>query len=143
MIDWNKIDKAQSLADLKEAKEWLLQENTRLEDEKKRLKKENLLFEQKLSVLQDGFKKLDADRQVLEHEKKLFRKERLALAELENVSFQEQQVAEALFRNADNPLALQKRYRDLVKIFHPDNLFGDAELVQQINDEYSKRSHAL
>jgi len=27
-----------------------------------------------------------------------------------------------LFRGINNPLALRKRYRDLVKIFHPDNL---------------------
>ena len=44
-----------------------------------------------------------------------------------------------LFRGANNPLALRKRYRDLIKIFHPDNLFGDGELAGQINKEYLKR----
>lgn len=43
-----------------------------------------------------------------------------------------------LFRGVNNP-ALRKRYRDLIKIFHPDNLFGDGELAGQINKEYLKR----
>ena len=29
--------------------------------------------------------------------------------------------------------------RNLIKIFHPDNLFGDGELAGQINKEYLKR----
>ena len=49
------------------------------------------------------------------------------------------EVAEVLFRSVSNPLALRKRYRDLVKIFHPDNLFGDEELAQQINKEFMRR----
>ena len=32
-----------------------------------------------------------------------------------------------------------KRYKDLMKIFHPDNNSGDAELVQLINKEFAKR----
>ena len=44
-----------------------------------------------------------------------------------------------LFRNATNPLSLRKRYKDLMKIFHPDNLAGDEELVQMINKEFSRR----
>ena len=53
-----------------------------------------------------------------------------------------QDVAAALFRGAGNPLALRKRYRDLLKIFHPDNLCGDGELMQMINREYEKRKKA-
>ena len=48
-------------------------------------------------------------------------------------------VVQLLFRGINNPLALRKRYRDLIKIFHPDNLFGDGELAGQINKEYLKR----
>ncbi len=46
-----------------------------------------------------------------------------------------------LFRGATNPLALRKRYKDLMKIFHPDNLSGDGELVQMINREYNRRKN--
>ena len=51
-------------------------------------------------------------------------------------------VSAVLFRGVSNPLALRKRYKDLLKIFHPDNLCGDAELVQMINREYEKRKKA-
>ena len=142
MADWkDKITKAESVEELNKIKLCLFQENTRLENEKKHLKKERILFEQQLAVLRDGFSKLDADRQSLEREKQQFVRERLAQSagSGEIVRYPVQQIAEALFRNTDNPLALQKRYKDLVKIFHPDNLFGDAELAQQINREYAKR----
>ena len=35
-----------------------------------------------------------------------------------------------------SPLALKKRYKDLIKIFHPDNVAGDKEIIQRINREY-------
>ena len=40
------------------------------------------------------------------------------------------------FQGVTNPLALKKRYKDLIKIFHPDNLAGDKEIIQRINREY-------
>ena len=51
-------------------------------------------------------------------------------------------IAAVLFRGANNPLALRKRYKDLLKIFHPDNLCGDGKLVQLINREYERRKKA-
>ena len=44
---------------------------------------------------------------------------------------------ELLFRGVHNQLSLKKRYKDLLKIFHPDNLCGDREVVQIINAEYT------
>ena len=43
-----------------------------------------------------------------------------------------------LFRGINGPLTLKKRYRELLKIFHPDNLSGDMDMVQLINKEYEK-----
>ena len=40
------------------------------------------------------------------------------------------------FTGVSNMLTLKKRYRDLIKIFHPDNLAGDTEIIQRINREY-------
>ena len=49
-----------------------------------------------------------------------------------------------LFRSIkNNPLALRKRYKDLLKIFHPDNLYGDGQLVQRINQEYLRRNSGI
>ena len=153
MIDWEEIIKAESVEELREAKLWLFQENMRLENlnrrmmqEKKRLKEENLFFEKKLAILQDGFRQLEEDRHRLDRERQMFDREKM---ERDRMFYRQRQdeprlsgdnVAQALFRNVkNNPLALRKRYKDLVKIFHPDNLFGDEELIQLINREFSRR----
>ena len=153
MIDWEEIIKAESVEELREAKLWLFQENMRLENlnrrmiqEKKRLKEENLFFEKKLAILQDGFRQLEEDRRCLDRERQMFDREKM---ERDRMFYRQRQdeprlsgdnVAQALFRNVkNNPLALRKRYKDLVKIFHPDNLFGDEELIQLINREFSRR----
>lgn len=34
--------------------------------------------------------------------------------------------------------ALKKRYKQLLKIYHPDNLCGDTETLQEINREYDR-----
>ena len=107
--------------------------------ERKRLKEENIFFEKKMAILQDGFKHLDEDRRSLEQQKKALAAERLSIAKQEYHGQASEEAVKLLFRGANNTLALRKRYRDLVKIFHPDNMFGDEELVQMINKEYMKR----
>jgi curved DNA-binding protein CbpA len=34
--------------------------------------------------------------------------------------------------------SIKKRYKDLIKIYHPDNLDGDKDTIQEINSEYNK-----
>ena len=112
--------------------------NCRTVMERKRLKEENLFFEKKMMILQDGFRKLEEDRRSFEKEKLVLREQYARNREADKETTLVE-VAEVLFRSVSNPLALRKRYRDLVKIFHPDNLFGDEELAQQINKEFMKR----
>lgn len=167
MIDWEEIIQTESTDELKKVKLWLFQENIRLENERKeleqaqdkflkervkfrdemdslnrrtvmerkRLKEENLFFDKKMAILQAGFQQLDADRKSFETEKKRFWAER----DEKQYALPKSDIVETLFRSANNPLALRKRYRDLVKIFHPDNVFGDEELVQLINKEFMRR----
>lgn len=40
------------------------------------------------------------------------------------------------FSGVNNELALKKRYRDLMKIFHPDNIAGDHDVVVEISKEF-------
>lgn len=93
-----------------------------------------------MAILQEGFRQLEEDRKKFEQERQILIEEAreqqatgqaTEKAVLQRYSF--------LFRGVNNPLALRKRYRDLIKIFHPDNLFGDGELAGQINKEYLKR----
>lgn len=112
--------------------------NRRTIQERKRLKEENLFFEKKLAILQDGFRQLDEDRRSFERQKKALEERTSYVREERGGPVMEESVR-LLFRGANNPLALRKRYKDLVKIFHPDNLFGDEELAQIINREYLRR----
>lgn len=167
MIDWEEIISAESVEELKSAKLWLFQENMRLENERikienektqvenekreieilnrrttlerNRLKEENIFFDKKMAILQDGYRHLEEDRKTLEREKKNFAEERKLLAE-HGTDTDAGDIGRILFRSVSNPLGLRKRYRDLVKIFHPDNLFGDKELSQIINKEFQRRS---
>lgn len=106
--------------------------------ERKRLKEENQFFDKKMAILKDGFRKLDEDRQTLERQKKALAQAKTNYDRSGDGSIMEETVR-VLFRGADNMLALRKRYRDLLKIYHPDNMFGDEELVQMINREYQRR----
>lgn len=169
MIDWKDIIKADDPEELKEAKLWLFRENVRIQNEKKelkasrdeffqettalrreldelsrkamqeqkRLREESLFFDKKMDILKAGFRQLEQDRKAFERERKLLRENANRMTSSQGGNVEE--TVEFLFRNVGNSLALRKRYRDLVKIFHPDNLFGDAELMQSINKEFLKR----
>lgn len=117
--------------------------NRRTVLERKRLKEESLFFEKKLSILQNGFRQLDLDRQAFEGQKKNLADRTKRLAMEEEAGRISQSTVQRLFTGISNPLALRKRYRDLVKIFHPDNPFGDEELIQMINREYLRRREEL
>lgn len=42
------------------------------------------------------------------------------------------------FRGVDSELALRKRYKELLKIFHPDNICGDTKTLLLIQTEYER-----
>lgn len=122
---------------LNEAKEWLSKENERILFERSRLKQEENFFDQKMDILKGGFAQLEEERRELE-------KKRLMLEAEEKVyqasvkQSREPDPAEILFLGVKSPLALKKRYRDLIKIFHPDNIAGDHEMVLRINKIYEE-----
>lgn len=146
-------------------KHWLFKENIRIEQEKQQLLKERLeyeqsmrefekvkeahhnmhemlkkqlvrekkLFEQKWQILQRELRLLAYDKEKLKSER-----ETLALAKQNNISFG----LDFLFKGIDNEEGLKKRYKDLIKIFHPDNK-GDTDVMQVINREYEKAKTSL
>ena len=101
--------------------------------ERQRLKDDNAFFEKKMDILKDGFTQLDMDRRRLDKEWAKFEARKEVMQE--PVYGMSSDVS-AFFRGVKNPLALKKRYKDLIKIFHPDNVAGDKEIIQMINKEY-------
>ena len=146
-----------------EKKKWLFKENIRLqelsrnlEDErklieiqmgmlqrqqsknmllKKQLESQRDLFEQKWNILERETRQLAIDKDKFEREKliykdKVYREARRSMSNAENVKI--------FFRGVDDTESVKKRYRALLKIYHPDNMNGDNDLVLAINEEYER-----
>lgn len=112
--------------------------NLKVLSERKRLKEDNLFFDKKMQILQNGFLQLDLERKNFEKERKKYEQTK----KLENESMASSDYGYGciqtpnFFKGVNNLLGLKKRYRDLLKIFHPDNLCGDNETVLEITRQY-------
>ena len=104
----------------------------KLETAAKRLDNDQALFEQRLKILNNGFDQLNSDKKKLQSEFVRLERERTYQKEIEY------DAVDFLFRGVNSALALKKRYKDLMKMFHPDNISGDQDMVQLINQEYSE-----
>lgn len=164
MIEWDEMMDSSSEEDLLELKHWLFKENIRLQSEQrdldemksrfikerdefrkemdtlnhqmviehKRLKDEQIFFDKKMDILKNGFMELEAEKQKFNHEKLMFENNYLDAIGSEGE-------CEILFSGVTSSLGLKKRYKDLMKIYHPDNLCGSEKVVQLINREYDKK----
>ena len=107
---------------------------------RKKLKQDEQFFNKKMQILQNGFMELDMD-------KKRLAREREELKELQYQQSKKQADMKTdttlLFAGVHNPLALKKRYCDLLKIYHPDNIAGDSSVVLYINQEYERLSKQM
>lgn len=112
--------------------------NRKMSAEKERLKDNTLFFEKKMEILKGGFAELDMDRRRLEKEWARLEAQKEVMQQPVYGSGRD---VSDLFRGVKNQLALKKRYKDLIKIFHPDNVAGDKEMIQRINKEYENLKH--
>lgn len=110
--------------------------NQKVTASRQRLKQDEQFFEKKMEILKDGFSSLEADRKAFERERAAFQKRAR-----EADAFAEERGA--FFAGVGNQLALKKRYKDLLKIYHPDNLAGDKEIMQRISKEYESLKRVL
>ncbi|MCI8489038.1 MAG: J domain-containing protein [Lachnospiraceae bacterium] len=95
--------------------------------EEKRLAREKRLFDMEWQMLEEEWHKLSIERERLGHTKSSDAFEEHILSEVTVSMF---------FSGVKNMRSLKKRYKDLIKIFHPDNAEGDTETIQKINEEY-------
>lgn len=100
-----------------------------------RLKKDQELFDKKVEVLQRELRLLAYEKQKLEQEKVVLKELKAKQQKLQTPP-PVPMSAKFFFKGVDSELALKKRYRDLTKIFHPDNLNGDTDTLKNINREY-------
>lgn len=160
----NRIETADE-DELKEMKLWLFQENIRIRNEKleiremreriredqqlyldhlalerEQIRRQEDLIEEKLAIIKRGFDELDSDRRQLKVREEQLKTKEIALDTKLQYCYtaDSQEVADVLFRGVTNYLSLRKRYKDLMKIYHPDALAGDTEMVLAINRVYDK-----
>lgn len=119
--------------------------NRRTTQERQRLRQENLFFDKKMDILKDGFRALEEDRRKFEREKEEFESgRRISMSEFRSPDLSGltesdfDAIACVLFSDITSPGMLRKRYKDLVKIFHPDNPGGDERLSSAINKYYNQ-----
>ena len=130
-------EKAAFMSDMKQL-------NAEILKERKRLKDEEAFFDKKMKILQNGFMNLDLDRKKLERERREFELSKRKRTEkyysrVNNSSHSYGSLDVSIFfQGVNNPLALRKRYRDLLKIFHPDNSCGDEAIVKALNEEFER-----
>ena len=138
---------------LKKEKQKLAEEKRKLEKEKrdfrwkkqmeeKRLAQEKQLFEMKWKLLEEELQKLAKDRQDMELEKEQY------YSNTTRNSYVEEKgkriiKGELFFSGVGNERALKKRYKELIKIFHPDNIDGDNDTLLEINREYDNLRKAF
>ncbi|NLG02889.1 MAG: hypothetical protein GX567_03500 [Clostridia bacterium] len=109
--------------------------NERCEMEQKQLNLEKQLFKQKWDILENAYKELHEEQRQLEYDKQRMIQERESYRTTENSPIGI--TGSSFFKGVNNSLALKKRYRDLIKIFHPDNVAGDKDTIQLINQEFN------
>ena len=144
-----KTDELQEFSrELQELKRKLDRERNALELREKTIRKrfdDNEIFiAKKQKIIEDAYQQLALDRKALEcerlnfeHERSKYRRQKMSgpkpvhqqyeAGAYDNTSF---------FRGVDSDLALRKRYKELLKIFHPDNKNGDTKTLLLIQTEY-------
>ncbi len=112
--------------------------NRRMDARQSQIRRDNELVDERLAIIKDGFRKLDIDRRKLDKEWARLAAEKELMEERGYYDYSRYPETSAFFHGVKNPMTLKKRYKDLTKIFHPDNVAGDTEMIQRINREYEK-----
>ena len=158
--------------ELEEKKKWFFKENIRLEELRKnleqqqgKLEEEEQVVEIQKQMLEKQKRSLDLLRKQLDNQKHLeretrqlaidrekfkrdklmyrdevYRKARRKFAMVQNISHSG---VNLFFKGVDSSAALKKRYKALLKIYHPDNAGGDKEVLQAISAEYETLSRNI
>ena len=116
--------------------------NRSIENSRKKLEYDLTFLNKKQTVLESGFKQLDSDRQRLNREKEEFKRYKDRGEQIRKVPTLEYRQG-IFFKGITSEKGLKKRYKDLIKVFHPDNVTGDTYTLQNINREYETLLHDL
>lgn len=104
-------------------------------DFQKKRAQEDQLFDLKWKLLEEEAKRLAEEESRIERKRNFY--ERIREEERSSTPITMEIIrGDKFFAGVTSELALKKRYKDLIKIYHPDNVSGDTDTVQEINREY-------
>ena len=136
----------ESMARLEEGRRQFEQEadeiNARIETSRKNLEEDINDYNIRKGLLEDEIRKLDEDRLKLNREKAEFQNLKNRNNSLRKVPQLEYRQG-IFFKGITDEKALKKRYKDLVKVFHPDTDSGDTYTLQNITREYETLLHDI
>lgn len=102
---------------------------------KAQLDSQKALFEKQWALMEEELRKISIEKEQLERQKAIYRDE--AYREVRK-SLQIEELGSIFFKGVTDGPALKKRYKELLKIYHPDNADGDSVTVLAINKEYER-----
>ena len=114
-----------------------------VEMENRRIEQQKNLFDTKFRILEEEMIKVAEERVQMEKKKAYY--DMLVDFYVNGHQLGEPKVVsgELFFRGVANQQSLKKRYKDLLKIYHPDNADGDNSTVIEINKEYQQLCQVL
>lgn len=113
--------------------------STRTRFEEERMRQEKQLFETKWKIMEEELARL-ADEKIHVKKQRDFYKFVSEQEKRDALAAQTEKIVrgELFFIGVESRTALKKRYKQLLKIYHPDNLGGDTVTLQEINQEYER-----
>ena len=150
MID---IDNA-SLEELKALRDELKEQRMAFEAEKREfairmesrehaLAQNETMFNMKWKLLEEETRRLAEDQKKFQRRQQFFNRVTAYVEEGKEKQSSNIVNGEMFFQGVATGQALKKRYKDLIKIYHPDSENGDNITVQEINREYDNLKRAL
>jgi len=113
--------------------------NREMELKERKLSREKDLFEKQWKIVERELVRMAKDRDKMAKERAYIQKEKDELKKMRQAAPGEAGIKSGTFFMGVSSLeGLKKRYRDLMKIYHPDNENGDETTVLYINKEYEK-----
>lgn len=123
-----------------------------LEEKERDLKIREADLERRTRLFERQWKLLEHELMKLAGEKERFQKEKAFFEAVKQNAQKQDRIAERsadkslnakmFFLGVHDELSLKKRYRDLIKVYHPDSLNGDMHAMQAILKEYDDMKKA-
>lgn len=143
-IDMQKLE--DRIKELEQAWNDLLKEKREVDARVHMLEQQEKQFSLKWDLLIKETEKLATDKKEFEQaRRKAFFEQCAAFADEDNSAYENENVIhpEMFFSGVSDAKSLKKRYKELIKIYHPDAESGDNEIVLEINREYDNMKQMM